>query len=74
MNRIKNSDVSHFFIALDIRTVLKCMYTAEKYTYITYILYRSVCPLVEWSYATLDEAVNPLTPMQCRVLNGNSVF
>ena len=74
MNHTKDSDVNHFFIELDISIILKCMYTAEKCTYSTYILYRSVCPLVVQSYTIYDEVVNPLTPTQRIVLNGSFVF
>jgi len=42
--------------------------------YSTYILYRSVCPLVVQSYATEDDVINPLTSRIYTALNGNSVF
>ena len=43
-------------------------------TYSTHILSKSVCPLVVQSCTTWDEVVNPQTPKQCSVLNGNFVF
>jgi hypothetical protein len=46
-----------------------CIYSTQ-----IYILYRSVCPRVVQSYTIEDEAVNPLTPREYTVLNGNSVF
>ena len=42
--------------------------------YSTYILYRSVCPLVVQSHTIQDEVLSPLTPRKYIVLNGNSVF
>jgi len=44
------------------------------YVYCTYILYRSVCPLVVQSYTREDEVVTPLTPRKYTVLNGNNEF
>jgi len=58
-----------------IQMYLYCIYS-------TYILYRSVCPLVIYSDTIQDEVVNPLThppshpppPRKYNVLDGNFVF
>jgi len=42
--------------------------------YSTHTLYRSICPLVAWSYTIQDEAVDPLIPRKYNILNGNFVF
>jgi hypothetical protein len=55
----------------------KSIYCTEMYVYciyVKYILYRSVCPLVLWSYSIYDEVVGPLTHRKYTVLNGNFVF
>jgi hypothetical protein len=52
-------------------------YCTERYIhciYSTYILYRSVCPLVVQSCTVQDENVDPLTPRKCTILNGNFVL
>ena len=44
------------------------------YLYSTYILYRSVCLPVVYSYTILNEVVKTMTTRKYTVLNGNFVF
>jgi hypothetical protein len=51
-----------------------CTYTyISTHTHSTYILYRSVCPLVIQLY-TIYNDVNAQIPSKCTVLNENFVF
>ena len=48
-----------------------CVYCIEKYiyyTYSTYILYRSICPLLVQLYTTSGKVLNPLTPRKRTLL------
>jgi hypothetical protein len=49
-------------------------YIIYKRIYGAYILYRSICPLVLYSYTKQDEVVNPLTSKKYNVFNRNYVF
>lgn len=42
--------------------------------YSTYVLQRSVCPLLIQLYTIQDKVVSPLTPMKSSVLNGSVVL
>jgi len=66
-------DVSllHYYCIINkyiyIYIIYKCIYRA-------YIIFRTICPLVSYSYTKQDEVVDPLTSKIYTVLDRNYVF